>query len=391
MRLSGRLDAGWCGTVQDAVSAAVRAGEHRIRLDMAGVDYTSSAGLRVLMATFKQLRAIEGDFGIVNPSQPVLSILKLSGLAMLVKQNEGLTGTLSPRAVATSFASPHAAYETFDSGQSGPMRVQFLGGGDPFACSKTCESMEFPATSFAIGIGGLGPVGDRSLSQAGEFLAAGGTASFQPTDEARRPDFIVSEGDLVPTGYLLNGILGEGAFPLLVRFEANRAAHAVGLSELMSSMLEIAKAQTVAVVALLETAGLVGAALSRSPVLADAHSPMDFPAIRDWISYSGDRVARDSTVLLAGIASKAGVLGEHVRSHGNGIDAHLHAAVFPYRPLQKGHLELNRSVSSLFDGSSLLSLLHLLHDQRPIQGAGESEFYRGAIWVAEPGATGTEP
>jgi hypothetical protein len=165
----------------------------------------------------------------------------------------------------------------------------------------------------------------------------------------------------------------------------------VGLSELMSSMLEIAKAQTVAVVALLETAGLVGAALSRSPVLADAHSPMDFPAIRDWISYSGDRVARDSTVLLAGIASKAGVLGEHVRSHGNGIDAHLHAAVFPYRPLQKGHLELNRSVSSLFDGSSLLSLLHLLHDQRPIQGAGESEFYRGAIWVAEPGATGTKP
>ena len=61
---------------------------------------------------------------------------------------------------------------------------------------------------------------------------------------------------------------------------------------------------------------------------------------------------------------------------------HLHAAAFPYRPLRKERIELKASVTDLFDGQSLQAVLHLLSDPRGINGAGESELYRGAVWIA---------
>src|SRR5205085_7620067 len=84
LRLVGRLDANWCGHVQEALATAVKEGEHRLHLDMGGVNYLSSAGIRVLITFYKQLRAISGEFGVVNPSAVVRSVLDLSGLGLLI-------------------------------------------------------------------------------------------------------------------------------------------------------------------------------------------------------------------------------------------------------------------------------------------------------------------
>jgi hypothetical protein len=42
-------------------------------------------------------------------------------------------------------------------------------------------------------------------------------------------------------------------------------------------------------------------------------------------------------------------------------------------------------VRTLFEGGGLQGVLHLLRDDREIAGAGESEFLRGACWVAPIG------
>src|SRR4051812_8830678 len=84
LALTGRLDATWAEPVQSALDAAVRAGEHRLVLDLAGVDYISSAGLRVVIAGYKQLRAIQGGF-LVRRAQPgVAKVIELSGLGALL-------------------------------------------------------------------------------------------------------------------------------------------------------------------------------------------------------------------------------------------------------------------------------------------------------------------
>jgi hypothetical protein len=50
--------------------------------------------------------------------------------------------------------------------------------------------------------------------------------------------------------------------------------------------------------------------------------------------------------------------------------------------LQRGLIDLRKTVRSLFEGETLLGLMHLIGDDRESTGVSESEFARGACWVA---------
>ena len=52
-------------------------------------------------------------------------------------------------------------------------------------------------------------------------------------------------------------------------------------------------------------------------------------------------------------------------------------------------LDLAETVTGLFDTDRLLGVMHLLNDDRGSSGAGESEFVRGACWVAPITINGT--
>src|SRR5262249_45345881 len=153
-------------------------------------------------------------------------------------------------------------------------------------------------------------------------------------------------------GRLLSGLVGEGAFPLLARFEATAEARTVGLTELAQTSLELAGGPA-AFVAMTETSGLVGASLRRSPAGAAGGDPFALPEIRDWLSFTSERAYRDSTSLLVGVAARPGAsVGALLRplKRGTDLQGHVHAAAFPYRPLRKGRIDLTAAVHELFDG-----------------------------------------
>ena len=62
-------------------------GEGRVRLvgDFAGVDYTSSAGLRALLETVKETRQKGGDLRLSRVQPDVLRVLELSGFTHILK------------------------------------------------------------------------------------------------------------------------------------------------------------------------------------------------------------------------------------------------------------------------------------------------------------------
>lgn len=387
LRLAGRLDANWCNHVETALATAVREGEHRLHLDMAGVSYISSAGIRVLLACYKQLRAINGLLGVVRPSEAVRSVLELSGLQMLIA-SETATSTNADES-GKKLASTSAAYELFTLGGSG-MKIEAVG--DPNVLARGVSippqsSRRFDANTVALGIGALGSNFTENASRCGELLAVAGVAAFQPSDGSSRPDFMLSEGALVPEGHLVLGLSAQGSFASLMRFEANDEDRRIGLTELVQTALEVSGAHAAVVVAVTETAGLVGATLRQSPALAATENTerFGFPQIRDWLSFTSERAFRDSTSLVVGVVAKPGSACDALLrplGRGTGLLGHLHAAAFPYRPLRKGSIELNATVAGLFDGQSLQDVLHLIADPRGITGAGESEFFRGAVWIA---------
>ena len=239
----------------------------------------------------------------------------------------------------------------------------------------------------AVGLGAFGRHADDTRTRFGESLAVAGTALSMPTDGSSLPDYQVTEASLVPELSLLYGLVARGAFRHLLRFEAAASPRGtLGLSSLLNAALENTATGAAGFVILAESAGLVGATLRQSPALAGGRSPWEFPAIRDWLSFTTERTDERSVILITGFAVRtpSPATAPFLRPLGSTaspLPAHCHAAVFPYRPLPKGRLDLMESVTSLLGTDSAQTVLHLMSDDRPFEGLGETDLMRGACWV----------
>ena len=136
-----------------------------------------------------------------------------------------------------------------------------------------------------------------------------------------------------------------------------------------------------------ESAGLVGAALRRSPAASAGVNevPFQYPEVRSWLSFSTERLYSRSLALISGVAvaSECPPLTPFLRRLGGEVLplGHFHAAAFSYRPLKKGDIDLRSTVTTLFETETLQGVLHLLTDDREAAGAQQSEFVRGACWI----------
>src|SRR6185436_19007220 len=195
----------------------------------------------------------------------------------------------------------------------------------------------------------------------------------------------ISRGALGGDIRLLYGLSCDGGFSHLVRFEPLQQGESVSPSKLASACLQAAGADALGIVIVAETAGLVGAALRQSPAAPIERD--DFythPAVRKRLSFTAERAFTQSVSLSAGIVAKpsASIPGEQMRPLGANAQGHLHAAAFQFRPIQKGFIELSETVARLFEPDQLMGVMHLLSDDRGSAGAGQSEFVRGACWIA---------
>lgn len=84
-RISGSVDGLTAETLQGALRAQIEGGRVRMVADLAEVDYTSSAGLRALLATLKATRQQGGDLRIAAAQPNVLKVLELSGFTSILK------------------------------------------------------------------------------------------------------------------------------------------------------------------------------------------------------------------------------------------------------------------------------------------------------------------
>ncbi len=79
-----RLDTGTAPTAGQAFSELVEQGARRIVLDLSDVAYVSSAGLRVLLLTAKQLRASGGELRVCSLNEAVAEVFEISGFNTLL-------------------------------------------------------------------------------------------------------------------------------------------------------------------------------------------------------------------------------------------------------------------------------------------------------------------
>ncbi len=83
--VTGSIDALTADTLVTALLAELSAGRTRLVADFADVEYTSSAGLRVLLTTLKDARQRGGDLRLAQIRPNVKQVLELSGFTSILK------------------------------------------------------------------------------------------------------------------------------------------------------------------------------------------------------------------------------------------------------------------------------------------------------------------
>jgi anti-anti-sigma factor len=394
----GRLDGHWAEQLEESLNRVIREGSHHIRVDLSQVPYISSAGMGAVVRSYRQLKEIQGSLAISDASPMVRKVFEMSGLGSLLIANVATATVPVTTPAAPAPARTVAGHEVHDLDPRARLTCRVLG--DPSLLNgarfreEHARKMQFPDSALAFGLGAFGEDFAECRGRFGDFLVAGGAAAYQPSDDGHAPDYLLAAGDLKPEVMVLYGAVCEGSFSKLIRFqpaaESSMDARPRPLSELAASCLEIAEAPAAGIVMVNDSAGLIGATLRQSPTKENSDgAPFRFPDIRKWLSFTAERAYPRALTLVVGIAtrSECGALDPLLRPLGRNteIRGHFHAAAFSYRPVKKGSLELKATVNTLFETTSLQGVLHLLADDRKIEGAGESEFVRGACWVAPIG------
>lgn len=392
LSISGRVDARWAETLDAELAESLRGGARHLILEMKNVAFISSAGIRVLIKYYKQLKALDGNLGIADPSETVKSVIALSGLDGLLAPEIGVSEA------PLDLADAPKAYETETLliRHYEPDATAMLAGtlaGDPERLAAVgytaSDALALPLSPdvMAVGLGAFGETFDDCRGRFGEFLSVGGVACYLPADATDDPDFLIASGTFRPMTQVLYAVCGTGGFSHFLDFAPKEKDCATPFSDLVRLAFDhVPNADHLAMVMVADTAGLIGASLKRSPGAGSQNSlTFDHPQVRDWISYLSEPSFSRSMTLGVGMASMAPDprMKKFVRPMGvsGGLWGHFHAAVFTYPFLAGGRLKLNDTVEMLFKKEKLLGLLHLINDSREISGAGESRFTRGAMWI----------
>lgn len=79
IEVSGRIDSNNANQLGEALTNAINAGNVQLVLDLASLDYMSSAGLREIVSAYKKVQG-KGDLRLVQPSERVAEVLEMAGL-----------------------------------------------------------------------------------------------------------------------------------------------------------------------------------------------------------------------------------------------------------------------------------------------------------------------
>ena len=106
--LTGRLGAAGAGVFGAAVAEALRRGDVRLVVDLGGVDYVSSAGLRAVATAEDQCLRARGALSVCRLTEPVRIALDLGGLLSQLSIEPTREAAILRVATPPASTGPHA-------------------------------------------------------------------------------------------------------------------------------------------------------------------------------------------------------------------------------------------------------------------------------------------
>ncbi len=176
LTVTGRLDGYWADHLASALDEEIRQGSHHVRLDLSQVLFLSSAGIGILVKFYQQLKNIQGSLSVWKASEQVRKVIEISGLreVLLAKAAADTQGHIPREGAQPAFAGrlpsvskpvaqierPGAIFDVHVLESEAGLTCRLVG--DPSLLEgcrfgmENCCTLEFPDSTFAIGLGALG-------------------------------------------------------------------------------------------------------------------------------------------------------------------------------------------------------------------------------------------
>ncbi|MBF0556415.1 MAG: STAS domain-containing protein [Nitrospirae bacterium] len=81
----GRLDASNASVFDEKMRDILSHNPEKVVVSLKGLEYVSSAGLRVFLTVAKEMKKTGGKLAFAEPSEQVFKVLKMSGLDTILK------------------------------------------------------------------------------------------------------------------------------------------------------------------------------------------------------------------------------------------------------------------------------------------------------------------
>jgi anti-anti-sigma factor len=95
VHVKGRMDVATAPQYEDECIKWIELGESLLVVDLAGLEYISSAGLRSLLVIAKRVKSENGDICFCNASEMVKEVFSFSGFSSMFAMCESLQEALS--------------------------------------------------------------------------------------------------------------------------------------------------------------------------------------------------------------------------------------------------------------------------------------------------------
>ena len=85
MKVKGRVDSETAPELDDALTKLLQGDRNKIIVDLQGVDFISSAGLRAVVKAYQAANKSGGDLRLASVSTPVEVVLRTVGMMQMLK------------------------------------------------------------------------------------------------------------------------------------------------------------------------------------------------------------------------------------------------------------------------------------------------------------------
>jgi anti-anti-sigma factor len=399
-RLSGRLDAFGSKELEVALKAEGAGDGTDAVVDMADVNYLSSAGIRVLLALYKRAAAKGGKMAL-SALQPycrsVLEVAGFTGMFPLFDSAEAAIAALTGGGPGESGTAWLDRAETFDAecgafqiapASAEPGAIEVLGNIQDVLYARVTKghlrSKRFFDKDYSIGLGGLGERPDDYFHLMGEMITVGGTMVWLPTDGHDTPDFLIPKTD---TGE----VTLRTAFNVSIAADFNewmvfrsRDEGGATMAALYRALFDLAKRRRPEFKGVLgltlraQMGSIFGSGVTKSPVAdfapADGEMIVHPAHFASWFEFDKAPRHANVTALICGIgADLSGDLSGYDQGLLNSVFylnpanvgrqdmlLHNHAVIFNRLPWPERPARLEEEIGAVVEQGEFVDMRHLL-------------------------------